>query len=86
SGGVLSTQVFRERIGDALGAQSAALSKRSDKSQGRISFHGPFPTLKEAEEVLITRAMEIAQGNQTIASRMLGLSRRALNNRLRRGL
>jgi DNA-binding NtrC family response regulator len=48
-----------------------------------ITFHR-FPTLKEAETVLIDRALELARGNQGIAATLLGISRQALNNRLRR--
>lgn len=43
-----------------------------------------FPTLKEAEEELINRALELAKGNQGVAASLLGISRQALNNRLRR--
>jgi DNA-binding NtrC family response regulator len=43
-----------------------------------------FPTLKEAESELINRALELAAGNQGIAASMLGITRQALNNRLRR--
>jgi DNA-binding NtrC family response regulator len=43
-----------------------------------------FPTLKEAETELINRALELAEGNQGIAASMLGITRQALNNRLRR--
>jgi DNA-binding NtrC family response regulator len=43
-----------------------------------------FPTLKEAETELINRALEMAKGNQGVAASLLGISRQALNNRLRR--
>jgi DNA-binding NtrC family response regulator len=43
-----------------------------------------FPTLKEAEMELINRALELAKGNQGVAASLLGISRQALNNRLRR--
>jgi len=43
-----------------------------------------FPTLKYAETFLIERALEIAKNNQGTAARMLGITRQALNNRLRR--
>ncbi len=43
-----------------------------------------FPTLKEAESELISKAMEIAKGNQGNAAQLLGITRQALNNRLRR--
>jgi DNA-binding NtrC family response regulator len=48
-----------------------------------VSF-AKFPTLKHAETVLITRALKIANGNQGIAAQLLGITRQALNNRLRR--
>ena len=43
-----------------------------------------FPTLRFAEDYLIDRALEIARNNQGNAASMLGLTRQALNNRLRR--
>jgi DNA-binding NtrC family response regulator len=43
-----------------------------------------LPTLKYAENVLIDKALELARNNQGTAARMLGISRQALNNRLRR--
>ncbi len=45
---------------------------------------GRFPTLKEAETHLINRALELARGNQGVAASLLGISRQALNKRLRR--
>jgi len=44
-----------------------------------------LPTLKEAREQLVEEAMKRAGGNQTIAAGMLGLTRTALNKRLRKG-
>ena len=44
-----------------------------------------LPTLKYAETVLIEKALELARNNQGTAARMLGITRQALNNRLRRG-
>ncbi len=43
-----------------------------------------FPSLKESENELIRKAMEIAKGNQGNAAQLLGITRQALNNRLRR--
>ena len=47
-------------------------------------FPERLPTLKEAEEALITEALSRADGNQGVAAGLLGLSRQALNKRLRR--
>jgi len=43
-----------------------------------------FPTLKEAEELLIRRALELARGNQGVAARHLGITRQGLNKMLNR--
>lgn len=48
-----------------------------------ISFSS-LPTLKYAETVIIEKALELAKNNQGTAARMLGITRQALNNRLRR--
>ncbi len=48
-----------------------------------ISFSS-IPTLKYAESVIIDKALEVAKNNQGTAARMLGITRQALNNRLRR--
>jgi DNA-binding NtrC family response regulator len=57
----------------------------SPESTGRFSFIGSFPTIREVEEHLIDQALEQAEGNQTIAARMLGITRQTLNKRLTRG-
>ncbi|UFS70777.1 sigma-54 dependent transcriptional regulator [Geomonas sp. RF6] len=45
---------------------------------------GPLPTLKEAEEILVREALRRAQGNQGIAASLLGITRTALNKRLKK--
>jgi len=76
-GGVLSTQSFRAKIG-------LSRSPTGETSSAPLSFPEPLPGLKELEDSLIAEALRRAQGNQRIAAEMLGLSRRALNNRLSR--
>jgi len=50
-----------------------------------LGIPAQFPTLKEAGDQLITEALTRAQGNHTLAARMLGLTRQGLYNRLRAG-
>jgi DNA-binding NtrC family response regulator len=45
-------------------------------------FPEHLPTLKEAEHYLIEEALRHADGNQGIASNLLGITRQALNKRL----
>ncbi len=83
--GVLSSQSFRDKIeksGGGTPMPNDALEISPDKS---VTFHGPMPTLKEMERFLVNKALETANNNQTIAARLLGISRKALNNRLIRG-
>ena len=83
-GGSLSLQAFKDaieaerplRAGDRLSA--AALP-----SLGPWDAE-PLPTLHEAEEALMAAALRQAAGNQGVAAGLLGLSRQALNKRLRR--
>ncbi|MGD2029854.1 MAG: sigma-54 dependent transcriptional regulator [Desulfobacterales bacterium] len=48
-----------------------------------LSFSDQLPTLKQAEQLLIDEAMKRANDNQSIAALSLGITRQALNRRLR---
>ncbi len=49
-----------------------------------FSYTGPFPSLAEVEDYFVTQALKRAQGNQSIAARMLGVSQSTLSRRLRK--
>ena len=85
-GGVLSTESFREEIDEQTSAShGSALPGTSAVSfVNELSSLHKLPALKEMEELLIAEALKRADGNQTIAARLLGISRKALNNRLNR--
>ena len=53
-------------------------------SESLSKFFGHFPTLKDAENYLISDALKRSEGNQGIAASLLGISRQALNRRLKR--
>ncbi len=55
------------------------------KTGERFRYTGPFPTIREVEDFLVQEALGKAEGNQTIAARMLGITRQTLNKRLIRG-
>src|SRR5262245_3282196 len=69
-GGSLALQAFKEAIEAARPLLATA----------------PLPTLQEAEDTLIVAALRHADGNQRVAASLLGMSRQALNKRLRRRL
>jgi DNA-binding NtrC family response regulator len=49
-----------------------------------VSFSERLPTLKEVEQLLVDEAMKRANGNQSIAALSLGITRQALNKRLKK--
>ncbi|MFO7982860.1 MAG: sigma-54 dependent transcriptional regulator [Desulfuromonadales bacterium] len=84
-GGILSMQPFREAIG---GHSQITSERKFGESDSQIS--NPFleiealPTLAQSADMLVNEAMGRAQGNQSIAAGMLGISRQALNKRLKK--
>lgn len=78
--GVLSMESFRQAIGTA--ARSAPPARNDVPGKNADSFLAGLPTLKQAEDFLLKRALEQAKGNQGIAAQLLGISRQALNKRL----
>ena len=81
----LSLTFFRKKIGPASPPPDLPLEPSQAEGQGEMKlFFDRFPTLKGAEEFLISRALAIAHGNQGRAAALLGITRQALNNRLTR--
>jgi PAS domain S-box-containing protein len=85
-GGVLSTESFREEIDE----QTFGSHGNTVTGVGEVGFAEALasaqklPPLKEIEPLMIEEALKRADGNQTIAARILGISRQALHNRLSR--
>ena len=83
-GGSLSLQAFKDAIGAGRPLLAGErLSVPALPSQSPWDAE-PLPTLKDAEEALIAAALRHANGNQGVAAGLLGVSRQALNKRLRR--
>jgi DNA-binding NtrC family response regulator len=84
SSGTLSLESFKSKIfihNDAIPNISQTPLAHSDK---KVQFSATLPTIKEIQELLIEEALKAADGNQTIAAGILGMSRRALSSRLSR--
>lgn len=82
--GILSMESFRGVIGAEqpavhLGETAPQLS--GEKALNGIFGH--FPTIEEVERYMIAEAMRMAQGNQGIAAKLLGMGRQTLNKRLK---
>ncbi|PKL89606.1 MAG: two-component system response regulator [Ignavibacteriae bacterium HGW-Ignavibacteriae-2] len=82
--GILSLDSIKEKVFGKLTSTENGVSSSSNSEELGISFADHLPTLKESEDLLIKEALKRADGNQTIAAQLLGISRRALNNRIQR--
>jgi two-component system, NtrC family, response regulator HydG len=82
--GVLSLTVFREQITQQKRASGKDLVSNHSDQGSLFDIQGRLPTLKEAEDYLVSESVRRAHGNQGIAATMLGLTRQALNKRLQR--
>ncbi|MFQ5584131.1 MAG: sigma-54-dependent transcriptional regulator [Calditrichia bacterium] len=83
--GILSLNTFKQKMSrDSISITSGQGEISKSAGDSKIYLGRQFPTLREATQLLIEEAMQRANGNQNIAARMLGISRRALNNRLSR--
>jgi len=80
---MLSTKIFREHINrnSTEPLQTDGLKINSENWARNLEM---LPTLKEAARVLVEEAMWRTNGNQSVASRMLGVTPQALSSRLKR--
>jgi DNA-binding NtrC family response regulator len=81
--GILSLDSLREKIADSDHPLTPA-EAIGETNEGLFANAEKLPTLEESEDLLVAEALKRADGNQTIAADLLGISRRALNNRLAR--
>ena len=85
--GILSMESFKDKIRSKDVDQTEISTDESGAAQYgevRMEFPDQLPSLRLMERMLVDEALRRADGNQTIAAQLLGLTRRALNNRLNR--
>lgn len=80
-GGVLSMRSFI-RYMEEQGYRPREEREVPGASPPLLDIPGEFPTIKRATDYLVDEALRRADGNQTIAARLLGISRPALSKRL----
>ena len=80
-GGVLSMQRFKELVDTQL--ETGTAGRDMPPVSREMVFPQQLPTLKEVSQQLVDEALRRAQGNQSLAARMLGVSPQALNKRLK---
>ncbi|MFP4010398.1 MAG: sigma-54-dependent transcriptional regulator [Spirochaetaceae bacterium] len=88
--GTISIQRIRDYLDGRDGHEGGSTDTahpsvyEEEEASPPISFSGRLPTLQEAEDYLVAEALERAEGNQSVAARMLGVSQSTLSRRLRK--
>jgi DNA-binding NtrC family response regulator len=82
-GSVLGLDSFRRKIHRDSNPKVSPETVPQEGTYSLFSAWGRLPTLKQASEELIREAMRRSKGNQGIAADLLGISRTALNKRLK---
>lgn len=86
-GNVLSLKSFKAKMGVSEKSESDdvnSIDSLSSEQEKQIVFPDKLPSLKEMEGILIEEAVRRADGNQTIAANLLGITRQALGYRLKK--
>jgi DNA-binding NtrC family response regulator len=82
--GKLSMDAFKSEIFKKQPALAGGPAGAMEEAAGVLSFPDPLPTLKQTEQLLIDEALRRAGGTQSVAAMMLGITRQALNKRLKK--
>jgi len=82
--GKLSMELLKAHISKAHPFTRTDVEDTVSEKHSLIGFSDQLPTLKEIEQLLIDEAMKRSNGNQSIAALSLGISRQALNKRLKK--
>jgi DNA-binding NtrC family response regulator len=80
----LSMDLFKTHISKKNQISTADPTDSGPQKGILIRFSHQLPTLKQIEQLLIDEAMKRSNGNQSIAALSLGISRQALNKRLKK--
>jgi DNA-binding NtrC family response regulator len=81
--GKLSMDAFKSEIFKTQPGLASAAGP-VDAAVEQTVFPDPLPTLKQVEVRLVDEALQRSGGNQAIAATMLGITRQALNKRLKK--
>lgn len=79
---ILSLDVFKEHMEKERSRRFEPGEEEAD-DDNLVLFSNELPTIKQATELLVDEAMRRANGNQSLAAQMLGISRQALGKRLK---
>ncbi|HET6460764.1 MAG TPA: sigma-54 dependent transcriptional regulator [Syntrophales bacterium] len=81
--GMLSLDVFKSYIQEQRSSHEGTQREQDGGAQTAIVFPEQLPTIRQMEEQLVAEAMKRANDNQAAAALSLGITRQALNRRLK---
>lgn len=82
-GRILSLERLNDHISEGRTSLRETKNPLQDESNSLVTFSHELPTIKYATHLLVDEAIRRANGNQTIAAKMLGITRQALGKRLK---
>jgi DNA-binding NtrC family response regulator len=82
--GKLSMDAFKAEVFNTQPSMAGDPGGSIDAADGTTVFSDPLPTIKQVERLLVDEALRRSGGNQAIAATMLGITRQALNKRLKK--
>ena len=82
TGKMLSLRSFKAAIGLTIGHDEIEVSPAGEPPL--VTYSGRLPTFKESETLLLKEAMKRSGGNKTLAAGLLGVTRQAISQRLKK--
>jgi DNA-binding NtrC family response regulator len=84
--GKLSMEAFKAEIFKKQPGLAGDTAEKPNEAGAQVVFPEQLPTIRQVEQLLVDEALRRASGNQSIAATMLGITRQALNKRLKRSV
>ncbi|TET65786.1 MAG: sigma-54-dependent Fis family transcriptional regulator [Candidatus Aminicenantes bacterium] len=79
---ILSLEVFKSHIAREYKDSTVPAEVQLEET-ALLTFSTKLPSIKQATQLLVAEAMKRADGNQSVAARILGISHQALSKRLK---
>ena len=79
---ILSLEVFKSHIAREYKDSTVPAEVQLEET-ALLTFSTKLPSIKQATQLLVAEAMKRANGNQSVAARILGISHQALSKRLK---
>jgi DNA-binding NtrC family response regulator len=83
-GGILSMKSFKRALGVSDDHEFPSVPDSVLRPESAVLFSESLPTIQECIDQLVREAMKRSEGNQSIASELLGISRQGLSKRLKK--